>query len=63
LNNDFDCTQMATSLTADDPSYLATFGAAKDTIESADQMEGNLTPHMNALRAQAPVMRGSLRSL
>ena len=54
---------MAGSLTADDPRYREMFDVAKEALGAAGRVEGDLTPAMNALRARAPVMKGSLRDL
>jgi cytochrome P450 len=54
---------MSTSLTAEDPRYRELFDLAKEAIEHAGRVEGDLTPAMNALRDRAPVMKGSLRDL
>lgn len=54
---------MADSLTSDDPLYAKLFDAAKEAMESAGQVEGDLSPRMKALREQSPVMKGSLRRI
>jgi cytochrome P450 len=54
---------MADALTADDPRYREMFDVTKEAESHAGQVFGDLTPAMNALRDQAPVMKGSLREL
>ncbi len=51
------------SLTANDPRYRELFDAAKEAMASGGQVEGDLTPRMNALRERSPVMKGSLRQI
>lgn len=48
-------------LTSDDPRYKELFDITKEV--AGDKIYGDLTPKMNALRDQAPVMKGSLREL
>lgn len=54
---------MADALTADDPRYAELFDVAKEALDATGRVEGDLTPRMNELREQAPVMKGSLRQL
>jgi hypothetical protein len=51
------------SLTANDPRYRAMFDVAKEAMQTTGRVEGDLTPRMNALREQSPVMKGSLRRI
>lgn len=53
---------MATTLTSDDPRYAQLFDIEKETAEHGE-VYGDLSPAMSALRARAPVMKGSLRAL
>lgn len=52
---------MSDLLTTDDPRYAELFDITKETAGGA--IYGDLTPRMNALREQAPVIKGSLREL
>lgn len=54
---------MAESLTSDDPRYSELFDVQKEAAHSSGEVYGDLTPRMNALREQAPVLKGSLREL
>lgn len=54
---------MSQTLTADDPRYRQLFDIAAETLQMHGRVEGDLTPGMNALREQSPVMKGSLREL
>jgi cytochrome P450 len=51
------------SLTANDPRYREMFDVAKEAMQTAGRVEGDLTPRMNALRNRSPVMKGSLRRI
>jgi cytochrome P450 len=51
------------SLTADDPRYRAMFDVAKEALETVGQVEGDLSPRMNALRERGSVLHGSLNQL
>lgn len=48
-------------LTSDDPRYKELFDITKEV--AGGEIYGDLTPKMNALRDQAPVMKGTLREL
>jgi cytochrome P450 len=54
---------MNSTLTADDPRYREMFDPAKEAQASSGTVVFDLTPAMNALRDQAPAMKGSLREL
>jgi cytochrome P450 len=54
---------MTRTLTAEDERYSELFDVIKDTTAHGSQVFGDLTPGMNALREQHPVMQGSLREL
>jgi cytochrome P450 len=54
---------MSETLTADDPRYRKIFDVAAEALHTGGRVEGDLTPAMNALRDQNPVMKGSLREL
>jgi hypothetical protein len=46
------------TLTADDPRYRKLFDVAAEAIQTGGRIEGDLTPAMNAMRDQSPVMKG-----
>ena len=54
---------MSDTLTSDDPRYRQLFDVQKEAAYSNVEIYGDLTPAMNALRDEAAVMKGSLRSL
>ncbi len=54
---------MESVLTGNDPRYGQLFDVAKETLGSGGVVVGDLSPAMNALRAEAPVHHGSLRTL
>jgi cytochrome P450 len=54
---------MSEILIADDPRYKKMFDVAAEALHTTGRVEGDLTPALNALREQAPVMKGSLREL
>lgn len=54
---------MAAIITAEDARYAELFDVVKETTALGGDVFGDLTPGMNALREQHPVMKGSLREL
>lgn len=54
---------MTDALTADDPRYKRMFDVAHEAASTSGHVHGDLTLAMNALRDQAPVMKGSLHDL
>jgi cytochrome P450 len=50
-------------LTADDPRYKKLFDVSHEAASTGGSVYGDLTPQMSALRNQAPVQKGTLRSL
>jgi len=53
---------MHDSLTIGDPRYAQLFDLQKDAAEH-NEINGDLTPSMNALREKAPLLQGFLRDL
>jgi len=54
---------MAKAITAEDERYSELFDVVKETTSHGGEVFGDLTPRMNALRDNHPVMKGSLREL
>lgn len=54
---------MTDALTSDDPRYREMFDVKKEAVSTHGRFHGDLTAQMNALRDQAPVMKGSLQEL
>src|SRR5262245_29669698 len=54
---------MSDALTSDDPRYKKMFDVKQEAVSTHGHAQGDLTPQMNALREQAPVIHGSLQEL
>ena len=54
---------MSEKLTSDDSLYEELFDVKKEVLANGGQLMGDLTPRMNAMREQSPVMKGSLREI
>ncbi|HEX7856132.1 MAG TPA: cytochrome P450 [Sphingobium sp.] len=54
---------MANTLTAEDPRYARMFNVTSEALESSGHLVGDISLRLNALRDQAPAMKGSLLDL